>query len=221
MPILFRRQREFTSQRRIFVFEPGEFFADRGQYFLKFLDGISRGDVLRTVPVESFDVYEDDSFNDVGVVNGTKGFDEGGGFVVVLVDLDAPKDFEACLVGVVHEEESDACVVVEVPQTDVLLVAAQIREADKARVNNTNEAFGTATMLYVGPAGFADRGHVEAVAAPDELLLRGAEGISWRPGLFHSLVLAPAAVFLLVFLDEGSEGQFLKTTTHVVLDPDR
>ncbi len=46
------------------------------------------------------------------------------------------------------------------------------------------------------------------------VLLGGAEGIAWRSGLLHALILAPAAVFLLMFFDEGREGQFLKATTH-------
>ena len=39
---------------------------------------------------------------------GAEGFDEGGGFRVVFVDLDAAEDLEAGLVGVVHEEEGYA-----------------------------------------------------------------------------------------------------------------
>ena len=69
--------------------------------------------------------------DDVGVVGRAKGFDEGGGLLVVLVDFDAPEDLETGLVGVVHEEQGDARVVFEIAKTDVLLVAAKIREADE------------------------------------------------------------------------------------------
>jgi hypothetical protein len=137
------------------------------------------------------------------------------------MDLDSSEDLEAGLVGVVHEEETHAGVVAEVSQTDVLLVAAKIYETDEARVDDTDETFGAAAMLYVGPTGLADGGHVEAVAALEEVLFCGSEGVSGRGGLFDALVLAPAAVFLLLFFDAWSEGQFLEATTHRVLDPGR
>jgi hypothetical protein len=55
-----------------------------------------------------------------------------------------------------HEEEGYARIVFEISQANVLLVAAQIREADETGVDDTNEAFGAAAMLYVRPACLAD-----------------------------------------------------------------
>jgi hypothetical protein len=55
----------------------------------------------------------------------------------------------------------------------------------------------------------------------DEVLLGGAEGVSQRRSLLHALILAPAAVFLLMFFNARSESQFLEATTHGVLDPGR
>ena len=162
--------------------------------------------MLRTVPVEGLDVDENDPLNDVGFAGGTEGFDEGWGFLVVLVDLDSAEDLEPGLVGIVHEEEGHVWIVFQVSQADVLLVAAQVCEAEETGVDDTNEAFGAAAMLYVGPTGFADGGHVEAVAALDEILLRWAETVSLRRTLLHALVLAPAAVLLLMFFDQTSEG---------------
>jgi hypothetical protein len=69
-----------------------------------------------------------------------------------------------------------------------------------------NEARRAAAMLYVWPAGLADGGHVEAVAALDECLFSGAKGVSERGTLLHALVLSPAAMFKLVIFDAGSEG---------------
>ena len=134
--------RKFTAQGGVFGFECREFFADRGENFLQLLDGVARRDVLRAVPVEAFDVDEDDSFDDIGLVDGTEGFDECWGFRVVLVDLDAAEDLEAGLVGVVHEEEGHAGVVFEIAQADVLLVAAQVCEAEESGVEDANEALG-------------------------------------------------------------------------------
>ena len=111
MERLIRGLGKFIAQGGVFGFECCEFFADRGEDLLQLLDGVARGDVLRAVPVEGFDVDEDDSLDDVGLVGGAEGFDEGWGFVVVLVDLDAAEDLEAGLVGVVHEEEGYAGIV--------------------------------------------------------------------------------------------------------------
>ena len=69
-------------------------------------------------------------------------------------------------------------VVLEVAEADVLLVAAEVGEAEERRVDDANEAVGAAAMLDVGPAGLADGGHVEAVAAVDEVLLGRAEDVS-------------------------------------------
>ena len=88
----------------------------------------------------------------------------------MLVGLDAAEDLEARLVRVVHEEEGDAVVVVEVAEADVLLVAAIVCEADEGGIEDVDEAFGASAMLDVGPAGLADGGHVEAVTALDEVL---------------------------------------------------
>jgi hypothetical protein len=96
--------------------------------------------------------------------------------------------------------------VFEISEADVLLVAAQVCEAEESGVDDANEAHRAAAMLYIGPAGFADRGHVEAVATLDEVLLRGTERVARRTTLLHALILAPAAVFLLVFFDERGEG---------------
>jgi hypothetical protein len=121
------------------------------------------------------------------------------------MDLDTSKDFETGLVRVIHEEQCHPRIVFQIAQADVLLVAAKVREADERRVDYVNEAFGAAAMLHVGPAGLADRGHVEAVAEGEEGLLVRAEGVSQRRSLGQPLVLAPAAMFLLMFFDKWSK----------------
>src|SRR5258708_16199074 len=168
---LFRGQGKLIAQGCVFGFEGREFFADWGENLLQLLDGIARRDVLRTVPVEALDADENDCLYDFGLVGGAEGFDEGWGFLVVLMDFHSAQDLEAGLVGVVHEEEGYARVVFQISQADVLFVAAKIREADERWVDDANEAFGAAAMLHVGPAGLADGSHVEAVAALDEVLL--------------------------------------------------
>ena len=169
--------------------------------------------MLGAVPVEAFDVDEDDSLYDVGLIGGAKGFDEGGSLGVVFVDFDAAEDFETRLVRVVHEEEGYAGIVVEVAEADVLLVAAEVCEAEEPGIDDANEALGSAAVLDVGPAGFADRGHIEAIAAFDEVLFGRAEEVSLGCGLRNTLVLVAAAVLLLMFFDERREGEFLEATS--------
>ena len=74
----------------------------------------------------------------------------------MFVDFDATENLETGLVGIVHEEEGYARIVIKVSQADVLLVAAEICEAEKGRIDDANEASGAAAMLHVGPAGLAD-----------------------------------------------------------------
>ena len=73
-------------------------------------------------------------------------------------------------------------------------------------IDDADEAFGAAAVLDIGPSGFADGGHVEAVAALEEVLLGGGESVAEGRGLLHALVLAAAAVLLLLFFDEWGEG---------------
>ena len=51
----------------------------------------------------------------------------------MFVDFDAAEDLEASLVRIVHEEKGYARVVLQIPQADVLFVAAQICKADEAQ----------------------------------------------------------------------------------------
>jgi hypothetical protein len=103
--------------------------------------------------------------------------DEADGFGVVLgtrlMDLGAAEDLESRLVGVVHEEEGDAVVVVEVAEGDVLLVAAQVGKAEERWAEDVEEAGRPAAVLDVGPAGLGDGGHVEAVAEGGSAARRG------------------------------------------------
>ena len=127
--------------------------------------------MLRAIPVEGLDVDKNCSLDDGMRVRRAEGFDEGRRLGVALMDLNAAKDFEAGLVGIVHEEEGYTSVMLKITQTDILLVAAKVREADQPRIDDANETLWTTPVLHVGPAGLADRGHVEAVAALDEVLL--------------------------------------------------
>ena len=99
---------------------------------------------------------EDGAFDDGVGLGGAKRLEERWGGGVILVDLDAAEDLQAGLVGVVHEEERDAGVVLEVAEGDVLLVAAQVGEGDQLWIDDVDEALRAAAMLDVGLAGLAD-----------------------------------------------------------------
>jgi hypothetical protein len=109
----------------------------------------------------------------------------------------------------------------QIAEADVLLVATEVCKADEDWVDDVDEAFVAASMLDVGPAGFAYRGHVKAVAVLDKRFLRRTESASGGRGLFHTLILAAAAVIQLILFDAWGEGEFLKAATHGILDPGR
>ncbi len=101
------------------------------------------------------------------------------------------------------------------PTADVLLVAAEVGDAESRWIEDVDEAGLAAAMLDVGPASLADGGHVEAVAEADEGLLVGPEYVACRTEFFHTGILATAAVFFLLFFDERGEGQFGKASSHL------
>jgi hypothetical protein len=62
-------------------------------------------------------------------------------------------------------------------------------------------------MLDVWPSRRSRCGHVERVAIGEELLFESGESVLRISGFLHALVLTPAAVALLQFLDEGCKGE--------------
>ena len=169
---------ELGAEALVFDFEVGDALAGGGEEVGEFLLGVAGGDVLGAVPVEGFEGDRDGAFG--------RGFfgwvaqlgEERCGFGP-FVDGGVAEDFEAGLVGVVHEEEGDAVVMEEVSGGDVLLVAAEVGEGEGAVVEDVEEAGVAATELHVGPSGFADSGHVEAVAGAEEGLLVWAQEVAW------------------------------------------
>ena len=197
---------ELLAESGVLGFEVCQALAEGSEAARDFGFGKARGDVLRAIPVEAFNVDDKGAFDDVGGIGGTERLEERGLFGSGLDDLGATEDFEAGLVGVVHEEERDAGVVMEIADRDVLLVAAEIGEGEGSLVEDVQEAGIAAAVLDVGPAGFGDGGHVEAVAEGDEVLLAGAEGMLAGAELLHAGVLSAAAVLLLLGFDVGGEG---------------
>ena len=169
--------------------------------------------MLGAVPVEGFDVNDDGSLDGSFVGGGAELLDEIGG-LGALVDGGAAEYFEAGLGGVVHEDEGYAVVVLEVAGCDVLLVAAEVGEGDGAVVEDVDEARRAATVLDVGPAGFAGGGHVEGVAGGDEVALGFGEAVAGISGMLDAVVGGTAAVEGLLLFDEGGEGYFGEALAH-------
>ncbi len=63
----------------------------------------------------------------------------------------------------------------EIADTDVLFVAAQVGEGDGAIIEDMKESFRAATILDIGPAIFRGGRHVEAIAVFQKCLLVGTE----------------------------------------------
>ena len=179
-----------------------------------FFFGVARGDVLRAIPVEGFDVDDEGSLDGGFVVGGAKLLDQGRG-LGAFVYFGAAEDLEAGLGGVVHEDEGYAVVVLEVAGGDVLLVATEVGEGDGLIVEDVDEASGASAMLDVGPAGFAGGGHVEGVAGGEEVALGFGEAVAGRAGLGHALVGGAAAVEGLLLFDERGEGYFGEALAHL------
>jgi hypothetical protein len=202
------------SQAFVLFFE----FLDAHPHRLECLDqlffGVAWGDVLWAVPVESFDVNEHGAFGGSFFFRHTQLVDELACFGGTFVNLGATEEFQARLVRVVHEEECYAIFVLEVADADVLLVAAKVGEAESAVVEDVKEAFEASAILDVRPAGFGDRGHVEAVAGFDEGALVGAKTVARIVGALHAFVEMAAAVLFLLLFNKGSEGEFCVASAH-------
>ena len=118
--------------------------------------------------------------------------------------------------GVVHQEQRNPVVVVQVASGDVLPIAAEVGETQRVLVKRTQEPHRTATVLNVWPAGLTDGGYVEAVAQADEQPLVGPDPIGNSGALDHPSVGPVAPVSLLVMLDLLSEGDLRVSAGHFV-----
>ena len=90
----------------------------------------------------------------------------------------AAEDLQPAAARVVDQDQRHPVVAGQIADADILPVAAKVREADRPLVQHLEEARRPAAMLDVGPAGLADRRHVEAVARGEEGCLGGTEP-SW------------------------------------------
>ena len=83
---------------------------------------------------------------------------EGVAFGLSADDTRMADEFQPALVGVIHEDERDAIIPADIPDADILAVAAKIGEAEGSVIQHFEEARRAAAMLDIGPAGFRDAG---------------------------------------------------------------
>src|SRR3954471_8748612 len=141
--------------------------------------GEARGDVLRAVPVETLERDDDATLDDGGVAGVGELRHQIG--LARGVDLTrVAQHLQAAPVRVVHQEQRYPVVALEVAEADILPVAEEVGEAERAVVKHLEEAWRAAAVLDVGPAGLAHRGHVEAVTRGDEGGLSGSEAVAPR-----------------------------------------
>jgi hypothetical protein len=69
---------------------------------------------------------------------------------------------------IVHEEHGHSVIGGRVAGGDVLAVARIVSPAERAIVEGSHEAHGSAAMLDIRPAAFGDSGEIEAIACLDE-----------------------------------------------------
>ncbi len=106
---------------------------------------------------------------------------------------------------VVHQDQGDPIVSAKIADADVLPISAQVSEAQRLLVENTQEAWWAAPVLDVGPAGLRDSGHVEAVALGDERLFCLGEPVE-LPMTFEVTPDLTGAVGRLGGADAGRHG---------------
>src|SRR5271165_1034678 len=101
---------------------------------------------------------------------------------------------------IIHQEQRDPVVRRDVAETDILAVAAEIREGESLVVDNAEETGRPAAMLHIRPAGLRYACHVETVARGDKFGFRRGE----TDIFFLAFEIRPeraAAVHLLRSLD--------------------
>ena len=87
---------------------------------------------------------------------------------------------------VIHEEDRDAIVVIEIGRRHVLMVAGEIGETQSVVVENLEKSLRSTAVLDVGPPGLGDGGDLELIQGADHRLLAIVE---WHRAVVGSLGL--------------------------------
>lgn len=153
-------------------FELSNTGVQRCDRFRHFFWGEPRCNVLRAVPIKANDVDAENPFN-----YGALWDDELPDQISRLVErehLSMANDLQPFARGVIHEEEGDPVTGFNIPGADQLAIAVVVTKSELSAVYHAQKTAGTAAMLDIWPATFADRRHIKTVA-------RGDKGLFFRP----------------------------------------
>ena len=137
------------------------------------LFGVARRDMLRAVPVESFDVEQEGTLNLRLVTNWYQQLLQVGA-LGDIEDLGLCGDLQSLLLGVIHQKQRGALVVPQIAGADVLEVPLEVGVSEGCLVQHLEKALWAAAELNIWPTGVIDSGHIETVALTDELGFDGA-----------------------------------------------
>ena len=168
--------------------------------------------MLGAVPVVGLNGEHDRAF-DFRVV--TLDCQFGAEFWVILYvrHVGRGPEFQTVTSWVVHEDQRNAPVVVQIPDTDVLPVAPEVGKADRSFIENLKETLWPPAKLHVRPAILADGSHVERISGAYEFDLTIGEKIAVT-GLLHPQVSLAGAVVLLRSLDAFGKSELGEILIH-------
>ncbi len=126
--------------------------------------------------------------------------------LVVFHDLRASPELDASTIRVVHEEDERLRVLLQVAHRDVLPIAAEVGERERALVEHLEEALGTTPVLHVGLAIGAGSAEIEGVPLGDEPLEIGRDLRLPTAAFFHAGVAGSGTEPFLHRLHAGREG---------------
>lgn len=158
-----------------------------------FVFGETRCDVLRTVPVERGDGDGHDALRLAAVSRQRQPF----GKLRPFADrsrLRMTQYLQPFASRIIHQEQRHTIIMLQVSGGQELTVATKIKETERRFVKHFHKASGPAAMLDIGPASFADTGHIQAVARGNERGLAGGQAIVRRFAGLGTTVNLVAAV---------------------------
>jgi len=104
---------------------------------------------LRAVPVEAHHFDEEEALDFAAHFGRGRELVGEGAMLAGVEDFGVAEDSQALAIRVIHEEERDAVVAVEIAGGEHLAVAFEIREAELMRAEHAQEARGAAAVLNV------------------------------------------------------------------------
>ena len=154
--VLQLRLRQLSFEAFVFSAQFGDFILDGCQDWLQFLQRQALGNMLRAVPVQGFDGYDNGPFRPGVVAFNVKLFDQRR--IIFDVDqLGAAPDFQAAAVRVIHQDQRDPVIAGQIAGAHVLPVTLEIGVSDCVLVDDRQEPARPATELRIRPAGFRYR----------------------------------------------------------------